>query len=197
MKKYNSVTEYITNQDKWKAELIYLREICLETEMQETLKWSIPTYTVNGKNVAGIGAFKNHIAIWFFQGTFLSDPLKKLINAQEGTTKGLLQWRFTSVAEMNPAEIKTYIEEAIQNEKDGKRIKVDRKKKLIIPAELQAELDKDPSLKAAFDQFTPFKKREFTTHISEAKREATRIKRLNKCIPLIMDGIGLNDKYRK
>ena len=196
MKKYDSVADYIEDQTKWKAELLFLREVCLETELEENLKWSIPTYTIKNKNVVGIGAFKNHVAMWFFQGTFLKDPYKKLINAQEGTTKGLLQWRFTSIEEMDPKEITEYLNEAIANEKAGKRIKIDRKKELVIPEELKAELEKDPKLNAAFETFTPFKKREFAEYIGEAKREATRLKRLEKCTGMILEGVGLHDKYR-
>lgn len=196
MKKFESVADFIDSQDKWKEELILLRDICLSTELVETVKWGIPTYTINKKNVAGIGAFKEHVAIWFFQGTFLKDEKKYLINAQEGTTKGLLQWRFKSIKEINPEEVKAYILEAIENEKAGKRIKVDRKKELILPDELKEALNKNPELQKAFESFTPFKKREFADHIREAKREATRIKRLEKCEQLILQGIGLHDKYR-
>ena len=197
MKRHTSVVDYIESHEKWKEELLFLREICLDTELTETVKWGIPTYTINNKNVAGIGAFKNHIAIWFFQGTFLTDPHKRLINAQEGKTKGMLQWRFSAVEQINPKEVKEYLLEAIANEKVGKRIKVAQQKELIIPDELKQELKQNSALNNAYAQFTPFKQREFAEYIGEAKRETTRVKRLEKCTELIMQGIGLHDKYRK
>jgi uncharacterized protein YdeI (YjbR/CyaY-like superfamily) len=196
LKKFDSVTEYIDSLDKWKAEILLLRELCLEAGFTETIKWSIPTYTINHKNVVGIAAFKNHSALWFFNGVFLNDPYKKLINAQKGSTKGQLQWRFSSIDEIQPSKILEYLNEAIANEKAGLRIKVDRKKELILPAELEQALSNDIALFKSFDNFTPFKKREFADYISEAKRDTTKHKRLEKCIPLIQSGIGLNDKYR-
>jgi len=94
MKKYTSVEEYIEEGSKWTNELRELRRILLKTEFEETLKWSIPTYTINGKNVAGIAGFKDYFGIWFFNGVFLKDEEKVLINAQEGKTKAMRQWRF-------------------------------------------------------------------------------------------------------
>ncbi len=196
MKKFDSITDYIDSLTEWKSTVMLLRELCLEAGFEETLKWGIPTYTINNKNVVGIGAFKNYAGLWFFNGIFLKDPYKKLINAQEGTTKGLLQWRFHNIDEINQQQVLTYLAEAIANEKAGLKIKTERKKELIIPPELTQALLKDENLSYAFDKFTPFKKREFAEHISEAKREATKTKRLEKCIPLILSGTGLNDKYR-
>lgn len=111
-------------------------------------------------------------------------------------TQGLLQWRFRHMVEIHPAQIKEYINEAIANEKAGKRIKINLKKELILPSALKNIFDENPQLFAAFKKFTPFKQREFADYVSEAKREPTRIKRLEKVLPLIETGIGLNDKYR-
>lgn len=199
MKRYKSVTEYIENTGEWEEAVILLREIFLSTELNETLKWSAPVYTINNKNVAGIGAFKAYVGIWFFQGSFLKDKKKKLFNAQEGKTKAMRQWRFTSVDEIQKEAqvIRDYIEEAIENQKQGKEIKSAKNKPLVIPEELQIALDKDPILKDHFDQFTLGKKREFTDHIGSAKQAETRQRRLEKAIPMIMNGIGLGDKYRK
>lgn len=196
MKRYKTVDEYIAGHPEYKDGLIKLRQIMLKTEMQETVKWGAPVYTVNGKNVAGLGAFKSYLGIWFFQGVFLQDTAKKLINAQEGRTVAMRQWRFRKVAEMDENLILSYLEEAIQNQKDGKEIKPKRDKTLNIPELLHNRIEQDPDLKMKFGNLTKTKKREFADYILEAKRDVTKQKRLEKIIPMIRNGIGLNDIYR-
>lgn len=198
MKRFTSVDEFIEVQTDWKAPLELLRDILSETELEETVKWGFPCYTWKNKNVVGLGSFKSYCGLWFFQGVFLQDPAAALINAQDGKTKGMRQWRFGSIDEINRDLVKSYIEEAIQNQKDGKEIKAAAPKKTVdIPAELGAALASSPDLQEAFDQFTPGKKREFAEYISTAKREATKMSRLDKIKPMIMAGVGLNDRYKK
>ncbi|OIQ36460.1 MAG: hypothetical protein BM563_10800 [Bacteroidetes bacterium MedPE-SWsnd-G1] len=198
MKRFTSVEEYIENHSEWLQELEFLRELTFKTAFEETVKWGAPTYTVNGKNVMGIGAFKSYVGLWFFNGSFLTDKENKLINAQDGKTKGMRQWRFNSIKEMDSELILSYMNEAIENQKQGKTIKVAKpKKEVLIPVELKAALESDQKLKDAFEMFTPSKQREFTEHISSAKREATKQSRIEKILPMILQGIGLHDKYRK
>ena len=197
MKKVHSVEEYIEIHEKYSSALNTLRQLMLETEMSETLKWNIPTYTVNGKNVCGIGAFKNHFGIWFFNGVFLKDEHKLLRNAQDGKTKAMRQIIFDSESEINPDLIRVYIKEAIANQKAGKEVKPTRsKKKAVIPEELNSVLSSNKSLLQSFESLAPYKQREYCEYISSAKREATKQSRLDKIIPMIEKGLGLNDKYR-
>ncbi|WP_025665504.1 YdeI/OmpD-associated family protein [Aquimarina megaterium] len=196
MQKNKSVEEFISKNEEWKEALEILRSIMLTTEMKETIKWGVPVYTVNDKNVIGIGAFKSYVGIWFYQGVFLEDKAKKLLNAQEGKTKGLRQWRFNSTDDIDKKLILQYVTEAIRNQKDGKEIKPERSKTIEIPSELLTALNANDNLKKSFEQLTPFKQREYSEYIATAKREATRISRLEKINPMILDGIGLNDKYR-
>ncbi|MBT8257450.1 MAG: YdeI/OmpD-associated family protein [Bacteroidia bacterium] len=197
MKKVHSVEEYIEVHDKYSVALSELRKLMLETEMEETLKWSIPTYTLNGKNVCGIGAFKNHFGIWFFNGVFLKDEHKLLRNAQEGKTKAMRQIIFNSIDDIKPDLIRIYIKEAIENQKSGKEVKPNRtKKEVIIPEELKFAFDSNSELKQNFERLAPYKRREFCDYISSAKREATKESRLEKIIPMILQGVGLNDKYK-
>ena len=144
----------------------------------------------------GLGAFKSYIGIWFHQGVFLKDEAQVLLNAQEGVTKGLRQWRFKPEDTIDRTLVLQYVEEAIANAKAGKQI-TPGKKPLEIPAELEEAFNADAALRTAFEQFSLSKKREFTEHISDAKREETRLKRMDKIRPMILQGIGLNDKYRK
>ena len=112
--------------------------------MEETVKWSAPVYTVNGKNVIGLGAFKNHFGIWFFNGVFLKDEQKLLVNAQEGKTDALRQIRFTSIDDIDKNAVLQYVIEAVKNQKEGKEITPDRtKKETVIPVNLKQELDND------------------------------------------------------
>ena len=197
MKKVNSVEEYIEVNSKWFEGLTVLRNLMLTTELVETLKWSAPVYTINGKNVVGLGAFKNHFGVWFFNGVLLKDEKKLLINAQEGKTKALRQMRFESIDEINKNAVLSYVKEAIDNQKLGKEVKQDRgKKETIIPIELQRELDKNGDYKISFDKLTPGKQREYCEYIASAKRETTKQNRLEKIKPMILSGIGLNDKYK-
>lgn len=196
MKKATSVEEYIETHTKWSKALIKLREILLKTELTETLKWSAPTYTLNNKNVLAIGAFKNYFGLWFFNGVFLKDT-QNVLNAQEGKTKALRQWRFTSTEEINESLILEYVYEAIKNQKQGLELKPERtKKETIVPVELQELLDNNPFLKENFKNLSPYKQREYCEYISSAKREATKLNRLEKIKPMLEKGIGLNDKYR-
>ncbi len=126
MARCKSVGEYLEGHPQWAAALTTLRDILNATELAETVKWGAPCYTLGGKNVVGIGAFSQYVGLWFFQGVFLSDPDKVLINAQEGTTKALRQWRFTGAQEIDMDKVNAYVLEAIENQKQGKAIKPDR-----------------------------------------------------------------------
>ncbi|GAB5399800.1 MAG: YdeI family protein [Aureisphaera sp.] len=191
-----SIDEYISKHPNWTEEINELRELMAQTEMKEELKWGAPIYTVNGKNIVGIGAFKNHLGIWFHQGVFLKDLKKKLVNAQEGKTKALRQWRLDKGDRIETDILLEYVQEAIENCLAGKEVKPERKKEVSIPPELKDALEKNKDLKTAFEKFTPGKQREYAEYIGAAKREATKLSRLEKITPMILEGIGLNDKYR-
>lgn len=197
MKKIHSVEEYIEENAHFDDALKILRDLLNATQLDETIKWSAPVYTLNNKNVVGLGAFKNHFGIWFFNGVFLKDEHKLLVNAQENKTKALRQMRFKSAEEIDKNIVLAYIKEAIENQKLGKEIKPERKgKTVIIPETLQNELNKNTVLSEAFKILTPGKQREYCEHIATAKREATKLSRLEKIKPMIIQGVGLHDKYK-
>ena len=179
----------------WIEELNLLKDIIAQTELVETTKWGGPVYVLDGKNVLGIGGFKSYFGIWFFNGVFLEDKYKVLINAQEGVTKSLRQWRFSSIEEGDKKKVLAYIHEAIANEKIGKTI-TPKKKESLVSEVLQKELENSPDLAKAFQQFSLAKQREFHEYIEEAKREQTKLSRIEKIKPMIMQNIGLNDKYK-
>ncbi len=197
MKKYETVTAYIEGQDYFKEELSELRVLLLKTELEESMKWGMPTYCIQNKNILGMAAFKHHFCIWFHQGALINDKHNLLINAQEGKTRAMRQMRFTQKSEINAQILSSYVSQAIQNHKNGKEVKVNRAPKpVVIPKELSAELENEADLKKAFFQLSPFKQREYCEYISTAKRATTKTSRLEKIIPMIIEGKGLNDKYK-
>ena len=205
MQKIHSVEVYIELNSHFGEELSLLRKIINATYLEEKVKWNMPTYCLNGKNVLGIGAFKEHFCLWFHNGVFLKDKSNLLINAQENKTKAkmffktkaLRQMRFKSNEEINETVVLAYVKEAIENQRLGKEIKPKRKTKTVtIPVELSFVLKANKELNISFKALTPGKQRDYCEYVSEAKREATKQSRLEKIIPMIIAGVGLNDKYR-
>lgn len=196
MQRYKTVDDYILHHKQWQEELIALRKIMNSTKLQETVKWGAPVYTVNGKNIVGLGAFKSYVGLWFFQGALLKDIGKKLINAQEEKTKAMRQWRFNSFDEIDPKLINQFLEEAIANQKAGKQIKPNTKKPLIIPPDLENVFQQNKNVESRFSELSLTCKREYAEYIAEAKREETKVKRLEKIIPMILEKKGLHDNYR-
>lgn len=187
---------FFDNATFFKRELQLLREILLNCALEETLKWNAPVYTYQGKNIVGIGSFKSYVGLWFFQGVLLSDPYKILINAQADKTIAMRQLRFTNNSAINSQLITEYVLESIQNYKDGKYLRPKRNKALQIPERLKDLLKADEKTEKAFELLSLTQKREFAEYLSSAKKEVTVKKRIEKIIPLIQNGIGLNDKYK-
>lgn len=187
MQKITTVTGYIEGLAHWKEEIILLRELVLASGLDETIKWGGPCYTKGGQNILGLAAFKNYVGIWFFQGGLLKDDKNLLINAQEGKTKAMRQWRFTSVSEIKKAPIKAYIKEAINNSEKGLKIKASPKLALPVPDELFTFL-KNKDFKSRWEALPPSHRREYCEFILEAKKEETRIRRAEKCVEAVMSG---------
>ena len=196
MKRYKTVDDYVASRVVWKDEIRRLREILQTTALTEEVKWGGPCYTYEGKNVVGIGGFKSYFGLWFHQGVLLEDRKKMLINAQEGTTKALRQWRMHSAKEIKPAAIRAYIAEAIQLVKDGKSTGPQKNKPIVVPPELKKALAKDAKARKGFDGLRPGLQREYTDHVASARRDDTKANRVKKILPMIAAGLGLHDKYR-
>lgn len=179
--------------DLWEKEIELLQSIIAKTPLVETTKWGGIVYTFNDKNVVGIGGFKSYVGLWFFNGVFLKDPLQVLVSGNE-TTKAQRQWRFNSITEIEESKVLAYLNEAIELEKQGKKHKAE-KSPLILSAFFTNFLQSE-KLVEAFEKFTLTKKKEFAEYIDTAKQERTKLDRLVKIKPMILEGIGLNDKYR-
>lgn len=197
MKRASSVDAYLSSADNWQAELIRLRDILRTTTLVEEIKWGAPCYTYNGKNIVGIGGFKSYFGLWFYQGALLSDDKDLLVNAQEGKTKALRQWRMHSRKDIKPAIIRHYVKEAIGLVDQGKEIKATSGGPVDLPTELKKALRQHKGASGAFRELRPGLQREYAEHISSAKRADTRERRIARILPMIVAGIGLNDKYRR
>ena len=138
------------------------------------------------------------MGLWFFQGALLSDKDSKLINAQKDVTQAMRQWRFPSINEIEQDEdlILQYVHEAIINQKEGREIKADRSKPITVPKELTNALRRTKGATAAFRGLRPGLQREYAEYIASAKRDDTKARRIDKILPMIAKGAGLNDKYK-
>lgn len=182
---------------QWPEEIDKIKSIVAQTILHEEFKWGTEIYTHKGKNVLSFGGFKNHFAIWFHNGVFLEDKDKVLVNASEGKTKSLRQWRFTSVDQMDEKKILQYIQEAIKTVDDGKEIKPEKPTVIEASGLLKEALEQDKKLQKSFDNLTPGKRKDYILFIEEAKQEKTKLARIEKIIPQILQGQGLHDKYKK
>ncbi len=196
MKRARTVDEYIRGAPAWRPELEHLRDILLSTGLTEEVKWGGPCYTHKGKNVVGIGAFNSYFGLWFHQGALLADDAGVLINAQEGKTRALRQWRMTTPKDIEAAVIKRYVKQSIANLEDGREIKADRSKPLAVPDELKDALRRTRGATAAFRGLRPGLQREYAEYVASAKQDDTKARRIEKVLPMIRSGVGLNDRYR-
>ena len=197
MNTFKTVEDFIAKSN-FSSELTKLRTVLQSTGLEETIKWGMPVYTHQGKNIAGIGAFKAHFGIWFFQGALLSDKHNKLFNAQEEKTKAMRQWRMSSAKDIDAIVIKAYVREAVKLEEAGVRIAPRKppKRRPALPAELKKALNASAKLKTAFEKLSIAKQSAYSQYIDEAKRDVTKASRLAKITPLILAGKGLLDQYK-
>ncbi len=188
------VDAYVSKAKTWKEEIEQLRSIVLECPLTEELKWGNPCYTHEETNIVLIHVFKEYAALLFFKGALMKDP-KGLLIQQTENTQAARQLRFTSVSEISKLRttIKTYIKEAIAVEKAGLKVEFKKTAEFNMPEEFQIKLDGMPALKKAFEALTPGRQKAYLLHFSAAKQSKTRESRVEKAIPQILDGKGLDD----
>ncbi|WP_367117546.1 YdeI family protein [uncultured Pedobacter sp.] len=185
---------YFNKASKWQESLNLLRSLALDCELTEELKWGHPCYTYNGNNIVLIHDFREYCAFLFFKGVLLKDHDHILIQQTEHV-QSARQIRFLSalqIAEMK-AILKAYILQAIEVEKAGLKVELKKTTEYSVTAEFQSKLDHIPDLKAAFKALTPGRQRAYLLHFSAPKQAKTREARVEKCIPQILSGKGLND----
>jgi uncharacterized protein YdeI (YjbR/CyaY-like superfamily) len=188
------VDVYIAKLKNWQAEIKMLRSILLDCKLEEAIKWSQPCYSINNKNVVIIAPFKTHCDLGFFNGVSLKDEKGVLVKAGVNT-QSARQMRFVNVQEITKLKsiIKSYVKEAIENEKQGIKTVTTEKIEPIIVEEFEMILKKNVPLKKAFAALTPGRQRAYLIHFSGAKQPATRIARIEKHREAILAGRGIND----
>ncbi|MED4583239.1 YdeI family protein [Brevibacillus choshinensis] len=188
------VDEFLSKAKKWKGEFEKLRNIVLDCELTEEIKWMHPCYTFEKKNIVLIHGFKEYCALLFHKGALLQDAHGILVQQTENV-QAARQIRFTNVQEIVEMEtiLKAYIYEAIEVEKAGLEVNFKKTTEFIIPEEFQNKFDEIPALKTAFEALTPGRQRAYIHYFSEPKQSKTRESRVEKCMQQILNGKGLND----
>jgi uncharacterized protein YdeI (YjbR/CyaY-like superfamily) len=190
-----NVDDFMNRVARWQPELVELRRILLASPLTEEVKWRVPCYTFEGKNVAAINGLKEYAALGFFKGALIHDDLGLLQLPGENTREGRLM-RFTSVDEIVAQEpvIKAYLLQAIDVEKRGLKLPPSQTEDYPVAEEFQQRLDEDPALGEAFEALTPGRQRGYLLHFAAPKASATRAERVEKAIPRILQGKGLTDR---
>jgi uncharacterized protein YdeI (YjbR/CyaY-like superfamily) len=188
------VDALIGKAKQWKEEYEQFRRIILDFGLTEEVKWRHPCYTLDGKNIVLMHGFKEYCALLFFKGALFKDPAGILIQQTENV-QAERQIRFTSADEIEEMEpiVRAYIEEAIKVEKAGLKVEYKKTSEFNMPEEFQTKLDENTALKTAFEALTPGRQRAYLLHFSGAKQSKTRVARIEKYTPKILDGKGIND----
>jgi uncharacterized protein YdeI (YjbR/CyaY-like superfamily) len=187
---------YFDKAEKWRKEVERLRVIVLDCQLSEELKWGCPCYTFHNGNIVVIHVFKEYCALLFFKGALLNDPNDILIQQTEHV-QAARQIRFTNLREIVKLEpiLKSYIYEAIEVEKAGLKVKLKKTAAFPVPEEFKVKMDKKAALKTAFYALTPGRQRAYLLHFAAPKQAKTRESRVEKWIPEILKGKGLNEEY--
>ncbi|QOR38078.1 hypothetical protein HNO52_05810 [Billgrantia diversa] len=195
MKTTNPKVEALLSKTEWQEERKKLRAMLLECGLSEDVKWGKLCYSYQAGNVALIFGLKSYCALGFFKGSLLNDP-ERLLVAPGEHSQAMRQIRFTQLREIHEqaATIKAYLQEAIELEEAGAKVDFSEKHELSYPVELQSALERHPELKVAFEALTPGRKRGYILHFSSAKQSSTRSSRIEKCLPGILAGKGLNGR---
>ncbi|MCQ4138320.1 YdeI family protein [Chryseobacterium sp. EO14] len=185
---------FFNKTGQWQTEFEKLRTIALKTELTEDLKWGCPCYTYEGKNIFLIHGFKEYCALLFFKGALMKDPENILIRQTENI-QATRQIRFTSLQQIIDLEnvLSDYIFEAVEIEESGAKVEMKKTHEFNIPEEFAQKLSENPELQKAFEALTPGRQRAYLLYFSSAKQSKTRISRIEKYIPEILNGKGLND----
>lgn len=190
----SKVDAFLSKARKWQQEMTMLRDIAMGCNLHEDFKWMHPCYTLDGSNIVLIHGFKDYCALLFFKGVLMDDP-KKLLIQQTENVQDRRQLRFTSaadIARLTPV-IRSYIEEAIRIEQSGEKVTYKPTTAFTMPEEFKLILDSSPDIKTAFEALTPGRQRGYLLYFAAAKQSKTRLSRIEKCLPGIRNGKGLED----
>ena len=192
-KKETIINAYFQPNSRWAEPLALLRELLLFSGLVEDFKWGKPTYTHNGENTAILFEFKDSCAIGFFKGALLKDEAKILVAPGEHS-QAMRMAKFTRADEVRAkAEtLRAYLAEALALNDAGQEI-VFEHKDAEMPEELSQILERSPEAKLAFYSLTPGRQRAYLIYFADAKQSKTRVARIEKYLPHILDGKGMLD----
>lgn len=194
MSKQNpKVDAFLSRAKRWQGEMQKLRSILLDCGLDEHLKWGKPCFMFEEKNVAIIQPFKEHCSLLFFKGALLKDS-HGLLRSQGDNTQSALRLEFTSEAQVKKSVVKSYVKQAIAVQKAGLTVDFKAKRELELPEELTRILNKDRKLAKAFNALTPGRQRAYVLYFTGAKQSKTRTARIEKSVPKILAGKGMNDR---
>ena len=190
-----AVDAWVAKAKTWRDEIGRLRALLLASGLAEEFKWGKPCYTHAGGNVVLIMPLKETCALLFTKGALMKDPEGILVQPGENS-QSARQVRFTSLAQIVKLEkaLKGYLEDAMGVQAAGTKVAFRKSTELVYPKEFQDRLDGNSTLREAFQALTPGRQRQYHLHFTGAKQAATRESRVAKAIPLILDGVGLNDR---
>lgn len=185
---------FFSKAEQWKEEYEKLRTLILNCGLTEELKWGCPCYTFQKNNIVLMHGFKEYFALLFFKGALLKDS-KNILIRQTENVQAARQIRFTNIGEVIDLEpvIKAYVYEALEVEKAGMKVEFKKTKEFNMPVEFQNKLTGLPALKSAFEALTPGRQRGYLLYFSSAKQTKTREARIEKYIPHILNGKGMDD----
>jgi uncharacterized protein YdeI (YjbR/CyaY-like superfamily) len=185
---------FFNKAKKWQQEFEALRMIMLDCGLVEDLKWGVPCYTYEKHNIVLIHGFKDYCAVLFMKGALLKDA-KGILVQQTDNVQAARQIRFTNVQEIVKMKrvLKAYIYEAIKAEEAGLKVNFKKTSEYSVPEEFQNKLEKNPALRKAFYGLTPGRQRGYILHFSSAKQSKTRESRVEKYVPQILEGKGIDD----
>ena len=188
------VDAFIGGVKRWQAELTALRAILAACGLDEEIKWGKPCYTMNGANVAILYEFKDCAAVGFLKGALLSDE-KHMLVAPGENSQAMRMLKFTGMDAIRLAEadLRAFVADAVRVEKAGLEVQFEKRADQPLPEELLARFGELPALRVAFERLTPGRQRGYTLYFTGAKQSKTRAERVERCIPLILEGKGLND----
>jgi uncharacterized protein YdeI (YjbR/CyaY-like superfamily) len=195
MNSMNPKVDWFFNKaGKWQESFEKLRTIVLDCGLTEELKWGCPCYTFGDNNIVLIHGFREYCALLFFKGALLDDPEGILVQQTENV-QAARQIRFADLREIFALEqtVKGYINEAVGVEKAGLKVPLKKTAEFNMPEEFERKLNCDPALKTAFYELTPGRQRGYLLYFSSAKQSKTRVARVEKYIPQIMNRKGLDD----
>jgi uncharacterized protein YdeI (YjbR/CyaY-like superfamily) len=191
----NPKVDFYFSKARWQKELEQLRKIVLDCGLTEELKWGCPCYSFEKSNIVLIHVFKEYCAVLFFKGALLNDDTSGILIQQTKNVQAARQMRFTNVKEIVKLKsiLKAYIFEAIEVERAGLKVPLKKTAEFSMPEEFNNKLNKNAALKTAFYALTPGRQRGYLLHFAAPKQSKTRESRIEKCMPQILNGKGLND----